>query len=315
MVFPTCDALNAVELRHGNRLAWICPSMGGNAVRLRIGRAELLRTPPTLSVWQKEACVYGTPLLLPPNRIADGQFTWHGRSYSLEINEPSRQNHIHGYLADAPFIITERRNSESGDQLTLRYDSTSDVRYADQKLLFSIELTYLLDDEGLHQTICLQSGSEPLPLGLGQHTALCAPFLPGQSAEQVRLEILAQEEWQLERERIHPTGKTEKTTLCLALQEGSLVPCAQALSALFTLKDDTIFLSDIQSGAKVSYRLCGYPFLMLWNQNGSRSFVCCEPQTWLVNAPHLLLPPEQSGFQPLVAYEERQYQTHLNYYP
>lgn len=315
MAFFTCDALHAIELRHGEALAWICPEMGGNAVRLRVGQAELLRTPPTLEVWREAVCVYGTPLLMPPNRIADGHFTWQGRDYCLPLNEPNRQNHIHGCLADTPFAVISRQTSESADMLTLRYDSATDRRYAAQQLLFTIELTYMLDDDGLHQSIALQSGSAPLPLGLGQHTTLCAPFQPHSGAEWIRLHIPAKTEWTLERERIHPTGEHGLTSLCTALRNGTLTPGAQALSALFTLDGDTVVIIDDQSGAQVRYWFSGYPFMMLWNNGGSRDFVCCEPQTWLVNAPHLALPPVQSGFLPLDAYEERRYQTRLTYRP
>ena len=38
---------------------------------------------------------------------------------------------------------------------------------------------------------------------------------------------------------------------------------------------------------------------MLWNGGGGQGFICPEPQSWLVDAPNLSLPPQTSGFTAL----------------
>ncbi|MDD3214211.1 MAG: hypothetical protein PHY64_11085, partial [Eubacteriales bacterium] len=97
-----------------------------------------------------------------------------------------------------------------------------------------------------------------------------------------------------------------------ALAAGEITPCAQPLSALFTLGEGRVELHGMQSGRTVRYELEGYPFLMIWNEGGSRSFVCCEPQTWVVDAPHVKLAPEETGFLPLAPFETRVYRTRLS---
>ena len=306
------EELRCVELGHGTSRAWICPGMGGNCLRLSIGGAELLRTPESFERLCAAPCVYGTPILLPPNRIADGRFTWRNQTYLLPVNEPGRNNHIHGFLADAPFVVAARRTRSDADEIELCYGSALDSRYASQGLLFQLEIRYALGADGLRQTILLKNGDKPLPLGLGQHTALRAPFLPGGIAEDARLRVDAREQWTINRERIHPTGEHADTPLAQALRKGLTTPCVQPLSALFTLGEGGMELRDRAKGAAVRYEVEGYPFMMLWNQDTSREFVCCEPQTWLVNAPHISLPPAQTGFFPLEPYEERVYRTRLS---
>ncbi len=301
-----------VELRWQEHLAWVCPSLGANCVRLRHRGAELLRTPAKLDELAESPCLYGTPLLVPPNRIADGRFEWNGRDYRLEINEPSRNNHIHGFVMNAPFRTAGRRTTRQSDAVTLRYDASADRRYADQGLSFSLEVTYALSGAGLEQTIRIVNGENPLPLGLGQHTALRAPFRSGERPEDVRLRVPAAAEWTLERERVLPTGERGDTPLCHALREGRVAPCAQPVSALITLNGTWLELFGAASGSTVRYRMDGYPFVMLWNQNGSRGFICCEPQTWVTNAPNLLaLPPRETGFIPLLPHERRTLRTSL----
>lgn len=298
---------HCIILQHGQNTAWVCAQMGANCVRLQLGEAEVLRVPPQWEALCATPHVYGMPLLLPPNRIADGCFPWQGKTFYLPVNEPQRNNHLHGALADAPFQVLDRTQS----RITLRYSSAMEPQYASQGWDFMLDVTYRLHNEGLTQTIRLVNGNTPLPLGLGCHTALNAPFLQSSAPEEMRLYAPALEEWTLERTRILPTGERSVTSLCASLAAGYVIPCAQPLSALFTLGNGCVELQDRRAGYGIRYELEGYPFLMLWNQGGSRSFVCCEPQTWVVDAPHVRLAQDVTGFLPLAPHETRTYCTHL----
>ena len=52
----------------------------------RLG-AEILRTPGAdeIEVFKGRPQVFGLPILFPPNRIADGRYTFEGRSYQYPI--------------------------------------------------------------------------------------------------------------------------------------------------------------------------------------------------------------------------------------
>ena len=34
---------------------------------------------------------------------------------------------------------------------------------------------------------------------------------------------------------------------------------------------------------------------MLWNQGGRKGFLCPEPMSWMIDAPNLTVPAEESG--------------------
>lgn len=299
---------HCITLKNGKNAAWICAEKGANCVRLRLNGAEVLRTPPSWHALCLSPHVYGVPLLLPPNRIANGSFTWQGQTYRLPANEPMRGNHIHGALADAAFQVVSR----TANTVTLRYCTAEGSIYAAQGWDFCLEITYVLSETGLEQTLCLRNGETPLPLGLGCHTTLNAPFLRGDPPEAMRLRAPAKAEWVLERRRVLPTGERTVSPLCAALQTGDVTPCAQPLSALFTLDGSTVELRSQRTRCAVRYELEGFPFLMVWNQGGSRSFVCCEPQTWVVDAPHVNLAPEETGFLPFAPKETRVFRTRLS---
>lgn len=77
--------LKAVEFSKGDYTALLVPGMGANLVRLantRLG-AEILRTPGAdeIEVFKGRPQVFGLPILFPPNRIADGRYTFEGRTY------------------------------------------------------------------------------------------------------------------------------------------------------------------------------------------------------------------------------------------
>src|SRR5699024_265600 len=81
--------LRAVEFSKGDYTALLVPEVGANLVRLahvRLG-AELLRTPAAgeIEAFRARPHVYGLPVLFPPNRIADGRYTFGGRTYRFPI--------------------------------------------------------------------------------------------------------------------------------------------------------------------------------------------------------------------------------------
>lgn len=127
------------------------------------------------------------------------------------------------------------------------------------------------------------------------------------------MSVPAREEWILEHERYLPTGERVQTSLTEAVIRGTLVPCAQPVSALLSLDGSRVELRNAKSNAAIRYELEGYAFMMLWNQGANPRFLCCEPQTWAVNAPNVPLPQSQTGFWPLEPGEKRIYRTKLSF--
>jgi aldose 1-epimerase len=242
------------------------------------------------------------PLLFPPNRINDGTYTYQGRVYRFPINEPSRGHHIHGFLSSTPFTPAGQHISPEGVSVSFQALFDESSPYPAFPHAFSVRLNYLLNDDGLHQTLTLQNNSpQDMPAGLGFHTAFHMPFLPDTGGEDYRLFANVGEEICLDPVTIIPTGERRSGgAVGQALRKGSLIPAIGPLSNHFSGRSGEITLTHVLTGATIRYLPDpAFSFLMLWNGGGQSGFVCPEPQTWQVDAPNSLLPPDKSGFMAL----------------
>ena len=94
--------MRAVEFSKGDYAALLVPDMGANLVRLADTRRgiEILRAPAGDEVeeFRRRPHVFGLPILFPPNRIADGQYTFDGRTYRFPITDAKGGHYHHGIL-------------------------------------------------------------------------------------------------------------------------------------------------------------------------------------------------------------------------
>ncbi len=115
-----------------------------------------------------EMCTSGRgQVLIPwPNRVQGGSYEFDGRPHRLPLNEPERQNAIHGLVRWARWIVAEREphrvvlehllHPQPGYPFTLR-----------------LGLEYALSEDGLRvETTATNAGSEPCPYGAGAHPYL-----------------------------------------------------------------------------------------------------------------------------------------------
>ena len=79
------NGIPAVHFTAGGYEAVMVPSVGANVVKLKHTATgiEILRTPDAeeMENFKERPQIYGLPLLFPPNRIADGTYTFEGRKY------------------------------------------------------------------------------------------------------------------------------------------------------------------------------------------------------------------------------------------
>ncbi len=296
----------AIILVAGNYRAAICPGMGANCFLLEHEGASLLRRPPSFAVFRENPNVFGLPLLFPPNRIRGGKFTFQGRSYSLPVNEAGRGHHIHGFLSSAPFAPFGAQVDDDSCRLSFAYEATKDAPYSTFPHAFRIVLGYSLDArEGLAQRLEVENRSDSeMPLGLGFHSAFNCPFLPETSAGDYRLRLGVSREILLDPASIIPTGGVlRESELISTLNGEGIPPQGGALSNHFRGAEELpreARLVHVPSGRSIAYRVDSlFAFWTLWNQGGDKNFVCAEPQTWMIDAPNSILPPEESGFRAL----------------
>jgi aldose 1-epimerase len=106
-------------------------------------------------------------LLIPwPNRIRDGAYELDGRHHQLPLNEPERNNAIHGLVRWSSWSLAER----TADRAVLAHVLRPQPGYP-----FTLELRveYSLSSEGLVvRTTATNTGADACPYGAGAHPYL-----------------------------------------------------------------------------------------------------------------------------------------------
>lgn len=306
----TWGNFSAVRFSAGGYEALIIPDVGANLIELKDNKRglNLLRTPDDGETFGTRPQVYGIPVLFPPNRIEDGTFKVGNTVYNFPINETAKNNHIHGFLHKRPWKVnrTEIIGDTAEVELTFHADPATDffVYFPHE---FEFRLLYKLSYSGLEQNVSvINKSNDAMPFGLGFHTAFRVPFHPDSREEDHRLKVSIGRKWELN-DRMLPTGrilpldKEEE-----AYRSQGVFPTGHVIDrALFTAQpikiEDKDFhgaaIEDVSKGLRLIYEVSReYKHWMLWNENGSKGFVCPEPQTWTVNAPNIALKDEETGF-------------------
>ncbi|MEG1587394.1 MAG: aldose 1-epimerase, partial [Bacteroidales bacterium] len=317
--------MEAIAFQAGGYEAILIPGMGASVVRLyhREKHINILRTPTAAEAetFRKRPQIFGTPLLFPPNRIADGTYTYHNRTYRLPITLAKQNCHHHGDLKSQPFAVTRlsKQRNEVLIEAEYRSDSCSDAIFRYFPHPFICRMTLRLSARGLTQTVTfINTGDEPMPVGMGYHTPLMVPFEPGTG--DYRMWLSAGDEWVLN-ERFLPTGKTIplNDTLSLLRTEGIAplaFPYEKALANKPLIRNGKIYngaiITNTETGNTLYYEVDKqFRHWTLWNNGAKGDYVCPEPQTWAINAPNLSVPAEISGFQAVGPGESWSATTHL----
>ncbi len=306
------NGMAAILMEAGGYHATVVPEYGANMVKLYNSShgVDILHTPAEdeMELFMTRPQIFGLPLLFPPNRIADGKFTYGGRTYNFPITLPDENNHHHGTIRKMPFTVTKM---EQGDdyvllETTFVSDSANNAIFSYFPIPFECKMSFRLTWKGLEQTVTFTNLSdEPMPIGVGFHTAFNVPFIKGGNPIDYRVHMSVGERWELDK-RTLPTGTlmplTEDET---KLRTSGLRPTGKPIEWALTNKSMKInlkefngaIISDIRSGVRVYYEVDKkMTQWLLWNNGGDKPYFCAEPQSWAINAPNLKLPKEVTGF-------------------
>jgi aldose 1-epimerase len=113
---------------------------------------------------------YPSALMFPfASRIKNGQYTFEGISYQLPINEPARNNAIHGFMAHRVFTVSAQETNAQQAILTISYPYQGD--YQGYPFPFELSITYTFDANGtLHISYGVtNTGTKAMPMALGWH--------------------------------------------------------------------------------------------------------------------------------------------------
>ena len=184
--------MRAVEFSKGDYAALLVPDMGANLVRLADTRRgiEILRAPAGDEVeeFRRRPHVFGLPILFPPNRIADGQYTFDGRTYRFPITDAKGGHYHHGILKSQPFAVSKAWETADEVLVECRYYSNAgnDAIFRDFPHEFKCKIVYRLTAGGLEQKVMFANRSkEPMPVGVGFHTLMRIPFAGGAAGDYV----------------------------------------------------------------------------------------------------------------------------------
>jgi aldose 1-epimerase len=103
-----------------------------------------------------------------PNRIRDGKYTFDGKNYHFPVNEPAKNNAIHGFLNEQIFDLVHFRSNENNIEIKLTYQYLGDREY--YPFPFSVEVTYLFYQSNLVVNFRVtNTGVNRMPSGFGWH--------------------------------------------------------------------------------------------------------------------------------------------------
>ncbi|WP_225447038.1 aldose 1-epimerase family protein [Streptacidiphilus sp. PB12-B1b] len=190
---PTPPSGQQYEIGFGDQRATVV-EVGGGIRCYRAGDRDVLHPYPLDALCDG---AHGTPLIPWPNRLGDGRYRFDGVDHQVPLDEPEKQNAIHGFLRWRSWQPVQADQSRITMATVLHpmpgYPFTLDVR-----------VEYRLDEDGLTVTTTARNeGDRPAPYGSGQH-----PYLsPGSgTVDACTLTLAAATRITTDPERQLPTG-------------------------------------------------------------------------------------------------------------
>lgn len=289
------QGISIIELENEQLSVSLCPALGNNLFKIwdKKRQRNVLRSPTDLQDLLNEPGQYGTPLMMPPNRIRNGSFLFGDQHYQFQINSIAG-HHMHGFLRSRPWSTVSTQESPNSDSVSCVFRVSDFPEVFEQfPHPLTIEVTYELTGTRLTQrTTATNLGSTPAPFGYGLHTW----FMIDGEPEKWKLTIPCESIWKLDADLIPigermPLGQYESIQTGLPLQGINLDTTFQIgnnprIATLSTL-DYTIkyAASDL------------FKQWVVFTAGEANQFICLEPYTWVTNAPNLDLSPDLTGFR------------------
>lgn len=253
---------DTLTLTYGAWRAIVCPRLGGNVIALSHAGKDVLVPLKDEAQLEIDPYLQGAPILFPANRTNDAVFRFAGTEYTLPLNEPRTQCHLHGFVHRRPFTVM----AQSDRAVTMRY--TYDR--PDEWFPFACEITvtYTLGEEGFTQTYAIQNlDSRALPAVFSVHSTFVQP-------ERFVLPVLLKQEADGDRAtgRYLPLNAQECRYTTGSPSRGvNAVGYFLASGHTATVGDYRYTVSD------------AFDHWVIYNGHGEADFLCVEPQCGCVN--------------------------------
>lgn len=205
--------------------AKVAPELGFNLFSLVMPingePARIITEPQSLADLKKSPSRAGHPVLFPfPNRIANGRYTWRGKTWSTPA--PNGGHAIHGFAHSAAWRVLETKADANSARIIgvfqISENSPEHLNHwpADARL----EITYTLHHSGIEilATVSNPSQTDELPWGLGYHTYYNLPLTKAGNTAETSIVIPASRRWKLD--HFIPTGEKEALPDALDFRHG-----------------------------------------------------------------------------------------------
>ena len=229
---------------------------GMGLVSLSYKGKPLLRSPADPAQYGVFPVIYGSPLLLPPNRTDGAAFSYEGVSYRLPMNEPRLGNNMHGGVYMAPFQVLE----QSENAVTAQLENTGDL------FSFPFRLTVFccIREDGLDQRFTIENtGPGRMPLTFGLHTNFVAPQV---------FSVPIGHRWENDARYI-PTGRALELTETEKTFRKAGQPQGFPICGFYTAQGHTVCLDELRYSVSSNF-----DHWVLWNGEGTEGFISIEPQ-------------------------------------
>ena len=273
---------------------------------------NLLRSPETIEDLKFQPEVYGFPVLIPPNCIYKGLFSWRGRQYHLPVNNRFG-NHIHGVVLNRKWHLADsgEENGTAWVETSYTYDAANEM-FEGFPHEFRADLRYtFLPDRVLQKLSVRNLGETVMPFAAGFHSSFRFPLGPrtpeAYRTSSVRVTV-DDFYWEFDKTvRYTPTGRKLPWNGYDTFRKGKIIN-RQAVSRQSPLKEDLLdgkpFLGAVltfpEAGVRIVYEFDRkYRQTALWNWDGDEDFFCAEPMSWIADSPNLPLPESETGLYPL----------------
>ncbi len=253
----------------------ILPESGGLVLQISLAWKgavhHLLETEPDEGRLFRAESYHAAKLIPWPNRIRDGCYAFQGKKYQLPVNEPARNNALHGLLYNRPMKVIKGKAGTDRAVLFLGYDFDGSDKGYPFKL--EVRLTYRLDSKGFScATSAKNVGTGPLPFADGWHPY----FTFGSKIDRLRLEMPARQFFKVDKQMI-PVGKRRSAF------DGSLSGAALDTGFVLHGGGKTRLIDRARNIAIVLRQDKSYPYLQVYTPE-SRKSIAIEPMSAAADA-------------------------------
>ena len=220
------DESSVAQLQQGPLRLALRPDLGGAIAGLWFDGVPVLRSceAPALRSVRESACY---PLVPYSNRIAQRQFSWLGRAYTLAANCDEPHN-LHGTGWLDAWQVLER----SPTRVTLQYTHPSDPYWP---FAFHVEQAFELQGDSLRVTLAATNiDARKTPMGLGWH-----PYFVRRARSRVHLEL--RHRWEADAAKL-PVKAVPQTALDADVAVLDLDNCFDGWSGPARIRDEKLSL-------------------------------------------------------------------------